>query len=87
MLFLYIKKAFTCKRRKHERSYTTCYNIPLYAFPLTVENRQNLLDFSFSLKLRSDLPCTVLLPGSHHPRLSEQFPYTFTVFVKAVIAN
>ncbi len=51
-------------------SYTTCYNIPLYAFPLTAKNRQHLLNLSFSLKLGSDLPITVLLPDSHHHRLA-----------------
>lgn len=48
----------------------------------------------FSLMLGSDVQFTVLLPGSHRPRLALNFPGTSfactgkpTVFVKAFIAN
>ena len=59
-----------------------------YMFPVTEEIRQFLLNdhlyiryssgccrTTSELKLRSDIPPYLLVPGSHHPRFAASFPY------------
>lgn len=84
---LCIKKAPACKRRELWLLVYHLLQHTAYAFLLTGESRQNLLDHSFSLKLGSDVQNTLLLPDSHHLRLAFNFCCVPTVFVIAIIAN
>ena len=72
----------------HVCSWRTILCICRYMFPVTEEIRQFLLDHylylryssrlrrtTSELKLRSDIPPYLLVPGSHHPRLAASFPY------------
>ena len=72
----------------HVCSWRTILCICRYMFPVTEEIRQFLLNdhlyirYSSSccrttseLKLRSDIPPYLLVPGSHHPQFAASFPY------------
>lgn len=72
----------------HVCSWRTILCICRYMFPVTEEIRQFLLNdhlyiryssgccrTTSELKLRSDIPPYLLVPGSHHPRFAASFPY------------
>lgn len=72
----------------HVCSWRTILCICRYMFPVTEEIRQFLLNdhlyiryssgccrTTSELKLRSDIPPYLLVPGSHHPRFATSFPY------------
>lgn len=72
----------------HVCSWRTFLCICRYMFPVTEEIRQFLLNdhlyiryssgccrTTSELKLRSDIPPYLLVPGSHHPRFAAGFPY------------
>ena len=64
------------------------FRIQIYPIPVTEEIRQFLLNdhlyiryssgccrTTSELKLKSDIPPYLLVPGSHHPRFAASFPY------------
>lgn len=72
----------------HVCSWRTILCICRYMFPVTEEIRQFLLNdhlyiryssgccrTTSELKLRSDIPPYLLVPGSHHPQFATSFPY------------
>lgn len=72
----------------HVCSWRTILCICRYMFPVTEEIRQFLLNdhlyiryssgccrTTSELKLRSDIPPYLLVPGSHHPQFAASFPY------------
>ena len=69
-------------------TFTAYLSFLAYVFPVTEEIRQFLLNdhlyiryssgycrTTSELKLRSDIPPYLLVPGSHHPRFAASFPY------------
>lgn len=80
-------KSSSCKGRKLE-SYrcTTCYCIPTYAFPITGEIRQSLLQIS-ACDSGVIFEFFLLVSGSHHPRIAATFEKTtlsITVFTSYI---
>ena len=81
---LILKLPGSCAMSSHGGHYRICR----YMFPVTEEIRQFLLNdhlyiryssgccrTTSELKLKSDIPPYLLVPGSHHPRFAASFPY------------